>query len=91
VSVETPLSLQNTSAQKQIKIFAMLSLDKRDVPAIDMSFVISATAIGASENFQQTKDIINRMVLKYGTEMIRYSLIVFGENPVIQHRLVINY
>lgn len=53
-----------------------------------MAFVISANAVDKSENFQQMKDIINRMVLKYGTKMIRYSLIVFGEYPVIYQRLV---
>lgn len=68
-----------------LSIFSTL-IDKRSLPAIDMSFVISATAAAAMENFQQMKDIINRMVLKYGTKAVRYSLIVFGENPVIQHR-----
>lgn len=64
----------------------LIFLDKREIPPIDMGFVISATAVEADDNFKQMKNIIDRMILKYGSKTIRYSMIVFGDRPDIKIR-----
>ena len=53
--------------------------DKLRVPKIDLGFVISATAVSASDTFQRIKDTINTIIEEYGiSSRLRYGLIVFG-------------
>ena len=57
--------------------------DNLRVPRIDLGFVISATAVSASDTFERIKDTITAIVDEYGiTDRLRYGLIVFGRNAV---------
>lgn len=57
--------------------------DNLRIPRIDLEFVISATAVSASDTFERVKDTINAIVDEYGiTDRLRYGLIVFGRNAV---------
>ena len=57
-------------------------LDNLRVPQIDLGFAISATAVSASDTFERIKDSITAIVDEYGTDRLRYGLIVFGRNAV---------
>ena len=50
---------------------------------MDVSFVISATAIDATANFQTMKDIVKAAIDEYGTNRLRYNVIVFGNTPLL--------
>ena len=52
----------------------------------DLAFALSASGIEANNNFQKMKDIVKSMVVKYGSHKIRYSVIIYGENPSIKLR-----
>lgn len=57
--------------------------DKLRIPQIDLGFIVSATAVSASDTFERIKDTINTIVDEYGiTSRLRYGLIVFGRNAV---------
>ena len=56
--------------------------DNLRVPQIDLGFAISATALSASDTFERIKDTITAIVDEYGTDRLRYGLIVFGRNAV---------
>lgn len=51
---------------------------------MDISFVISATAIGATTNFKTMKDIVKAAAERFGTDRLRYSVTVFGNTPNVQ-------
>ena len=73
-----------TSVELVVSIFYLQSCifyfsDKLRVPEIDLGFVISATAVSASDTFQRIKDTINTIIEEYGiSSRLRYGLIVFG-------------
>lgn len=54
------------------------------MPIVDLAFALSASAIDANENFRKMKDIVKSMVEMYGSGRIRYSVIVYGENPSVK-------
>lgn len=56
--------------------------DNLRVPQINLGFAISATAVSASDTFERIKDSITAIVDEYGTDRLRYGLIVFGRNAV---------
>lgn len=59
-----------------------------DVPETDMIFAISATAqLNQLDNFRQMKEIINAMIDKYGTGDLKYSVIIYGDEPQLGLRL----
>ena len=63
-----------------------------DVPETDMIFAISATAqLNQLDNFRQMKEIINAMIDKYGTGDLKYSVIVYGDEPQLGLRLNSNF
>ena len=63
----------------------MFPLDKLRVPRIDLGFVISATAVSASDTFQRIKDTINTIIDEYGVaSRLRYGLVVFGREAVLK-------
>lgn len=50
------------------------------MPEIDLAFAISAAASNSDKTFKRIKDTINTIINKYGTEQIRYALVVFGSS-----------
>lgn len=54
------------------------------IPEMDISFVISATSIDANTNFKTMKDIVKVAADQYGTDRLRYNVIVFGNTPNVQ-------
>lgn len=54
------------------------------IPEIDLAFAVSASASKADKTFKLMKDTINTIINKYGTDRIRYALVVFGANPTTQ-------
>ena len=57
-------------------------LEKLQIPEIDLGFLISATAVSASDTFQRIKDTINVIVEEYGVSHIRYGLVVYAREAV---------
>ena len=51
-----------------------------------MAFALSASAVDASKNFQQMKDIVKTMIDTYGKKQVHYSLIIFGDTPSVRIR-----
>lgn len=59
-------------------------LEKLRVPQVDVGFVISATAVSASDTFERIKDTINTIIEEYGISRLRYALIVFGREASLK-------
>lgn len=53
-----------------------------ELPEIDLCFAISATAVDANTTFTLMKETINDVIDSYGTDKIRYSVIVFGSQAI---------
>lgn len=50
-----------------------------------MLFAISARgAFDSAKNFREMKDIIDRVIAKYGIGKIQYSFVVFGSTPAVR-------
>lgn len=50
-----------------------------------MLFAISARgALDSAKNFREMKDIIDRVITKYGIGKIQYSFVVFGPTPAVR-------
>lgn len=47
-----------------------------------MGFLISATAVSASDTFQRIKNTVNVIVEEYGVSRIRYGLVVYAREAV---------
>lgn len=58
-------------------------IEKPRVPELDLGFAISARAIDSNKNFKTMKDTIKKISEKYGTNKIRYALLVYGSSPTI--------
>ena len=56
------------------------------VPEMDMVFTISAAAVASETNFRAMKEIVKKIIKKFGTDRIQYSLVTFGDPPVVQLR-----
>lgn len=50
------------------------------IPAIDLGFAISANAVDADKTFELMRDSIGYVVNKYGTNRLRYAVIIFGSS-----------
>lgn len=53
---------------------------------VDLGFAISATAAKSKENFKKMKEVINRIIFKYGSHRMAYSVLTFGSTPTIRVR-----
>lgn len=53
---------------------------------VDLGFAISATAAKSKENFIKMKDVIKRIIFKYGSHRMAYSVLTFGSTPTIRVR-----
>lgn len=56
------------------------SIETAAIPSIDLGFAISADALGADMTFSKMRDAIDYIVTKYGTNRLRYAVIVFGSS-----------
>ena len=52
--------------------------DRPAVPEVDVAFAISGTSVNNRETFALMKDTISWIIAEYGTENLRYSIILFG-------------
>lgn len=50
------------------------------LPETNIVFAISATGLEANETLGFVKEIVKSIIIKYGTERLEYSLIVYGES-----------
>lgn len=57
-------------------------VEKLQIPQIDLGFLISATAVSASDTFQRIKDTVSVIVEEYGVSRIRYGLVVYAREAV---------
>ena len=74
---------RRTDSNPEFSLMLLFLLDNLRAPRIDLGFVISATAVSASDTFERIKDTITAIVDEYGiTDRLRYGLIVFGRNAV---------
>lgn len=48
------------------------------VPEIDLAFAISTTATNAATTFARMRETVKSVIDMYGTEKIRYALLLFG-------------
>ena len=53
--------------------------DTRDIPAIDLTFALSAAAVDADDIFDKMKNTVDTIVKLYGVDKIRYALVTFGD------------
>lgn len=51
-----------------------------------MVFTIGAAALASDNNFRTTKDTIKKIIGKFGVDRIHYSLVTFGDPPVVHSR-----
>lgn len=52
-------------------------------PRLDISFVVSTTAVDADDNFKLIKSTIESIIEQYGVKKHLYSMVVFGQNANI--------
>ena len=52
-----------------------------EIPKLDLGFAISTGSLDAEENLQTIKDTIKSVIDRYGKTDIRYSFILFGDEP----------
>ena len=62
-------------------IFLFLFTELPKIPKIDLGFAISTGSFGAVTNLQTVKDTIKSVIDRYGKSDIRYSFIIFGNEP----------
>ena len=50
-----------------------------EIPEMNLVFAISATGVDESTNFEKMKQVIRRIVQKFGSNRIHYGVITFGD------------
>lgn len=53
---------------------------------MDLLFAISTTATESNANMLYTKEVIYKIIEKYGIRKIKYSLLTFGEEPLVHFK-----
>lgn len=53
---------------------------------MDLLFAISITATESGANMAYTKEIINKIIDKYGIKKLKYSLLTFGQKPLVHFK-----
>lgn len=53
---------------------------------MDLLFAISTTATDSDENLVYSKEVIYKIIEKYGIKKIKYSLLTFGQEPYIHFK-----
>ena len=54
------------------------------VPEMDIGFAVNARSIKANENFRKMKEVIKEMIDSFGRTKIRYTVMVIGDEPVME-------
>ena len=60
--------------------------ERISIPDMDLLFAISTTATDSEENLAYVKEIMNKIIAKYGIKKIKYSLLTFGQEPFIHFK-----
>lgn len=71
----------------KLTLFCRLT-GKLPKPEIDLGFAITAGSSYGDETFQFTKETIAEVFTEYGTDKIRYGLIVFGNTATVKIQLI---
>lgn len=58
---------------------------------MDLLFAISTTATESGANMAYTKEIINKIIDKYGIKKLKYSFLTFGQKPLVHFKFSISY
>jgi hypothetical protein len=58
--------------------FRLFFLDTSSIPEVDLAFAISTTAASADATFRRMREMVKAVIDMYGTDKIRYGIIVFG-------------
>ena len=53
---------------------------------MDLLFAISTGAIESDANMAYTKEVINKIIDKYGVKKLEYSLLTFGQEPYVHFK-----
>ena len=64
-------------------VLSCCNAERKKLHEIDMAFAISARAVSSSANFKKMQDIINTIIDEYGSNKLHYSLVTFGDRPVV--------
>lgn len=64
-------------------VLVLLLLDVPKIPEMNLAFAISARAVDDVANFEKMKDILKAIVQRFGSNRIHYSVITFGDPPII--------
>lgn len=53
---------------------------------MDLLFAISTTATESEDNLVYSKEVIYKIIEKYGIKKIKYSLLTFGQEPFVHFK-----
>lgn len=65
-------------------MFCLNVSEPRRIPKVDLGFAVSAASSNADAALRHMKDIIKSVVTRYGTDRIRYALLVFDDDASIR-------
>jgi len=64
-------------------IFWFVFAERISIPEMDLLLAISTTAIESKDNLLYSKEVIYKIIEKYGIRKIKYSLLTFGQEPYV--------
>jgi len=59
-------------------------IGSQKIPKLDLVFAISADTASLYDTYGFMKRIVKSVINKYGTESVRYGLIVYGDTPSVK-------
>ena len=57
--------------------------ERISIPEMDLLLAISTTATESEDNLRYSKEVIYKIIEKYGIRKIKYSLLTFGQEPYV--------
>lgn len=76
-----------SSLSHLVMYFHYFMLTERiSIPEMDLLFAISTTATESDANMAYIKDVIYKIIEKYGIKTLKYSLLTFGQEPVVHFK-----
>ena len=64
----------------------LFNTERISIPEMDLLFAVSTTATDSEANMAYTKEIMNKIIEKYGIKKIKYSLLTFGQEPYVHFK-----
>lgn len=56
-------------------------VERISIPEMDLLVAISTTAAESADNLLYSKEVIYKIIEKYGIRKVKYSLLTFGQEP----------